>query len=328
MLNWQRHFQTSFFEVWRNAGLPHHEHFLPAYYAMLEQRATKIEWIENSTCIDRSRLYDVYGFGVVTGKLFSKMFGLTAEQAMHSADWCGRFNLGISLFDYISDEQGAAETVASMKVFQQFSKADHFHNSSLTPSQQLLSYLAATVLTDVRKIPDNTSLEEAMQQMFAAENFISATKLSATADLGKINRALYLKSAEPFRVMAEYTARMKTAEDHALINHARIMGAALGHCYWVVDDAKDVWIDLQAGHWNIFLQLAAAEDPGIFEREHGAVAVDCLVRIWEENNTAKIISGQVINQLSAAIDDLELTEEVKQHSLGIVSASLWQWFHA
>ena len=163
-MEWQSHFQTAFFETWRNAGLPHHDNFLSAYYTMLEQRDKKIEWIENSSGIDQ-RLYDVYGFGVAIGKVFGEMFGLTAEQTTLTADWCGRFNLGISLFDYISDEQDGAKNITSLKVFQSFSKANHSDNRTLTSSEELLSYLAITILSDVKKSTCKDSLLKAMQQM-------------------------------------------------------------------------------------------------------------------------------------------------------------------
>lgn len=326
-MEWQSHFQSVFFETWQSAGLPHHDHFLSAYYTMLEQRDKKIEWIENSTGIDHNRLYDVYGFGVTIGKVFGEMFGLTAEEAEQSSDWCGRFNLGISLFDYISDEQGGATSVTSLKVFQPFSSAKHSDSRSLTPPEELLSNLAITILSDVHNSPRKDSLLKAMQQMFEAENFISTTKLSAQAELDKINNALYLKSAEPFRVMAEYTAAIKAATDPSLLNVANAIGKAIGSCYWMIDDAKDVWIDLEAGHWNLFLHAAAEEDANIFAQQ-GTDTKNHLLSIWERSGHAQNISDQIITRLVDTVSRMELSEELKNQTLGIVSASLWQWYHS
>ncbi|MEQ1796808.1 MAG: hypothetical protein ABL872_02580 [Lacibacter sp.] len=326
-MEWQSHFQTAFFETWRSAGLPHHDHFLSAYYTMLEQRDKKIACIENSAGIDHNRLYDVYGFGVTVGKVFGEMFGLTAEETKHSSDWCGRFNLGISLFDYISDEQGGAKSITSLKVFQPFNTTNHSDSHSLTPSEGLLSSLAETILSDVKKSPCKVSLLKAMQQMFEAEDFISTTKLSADADLDKINNALYLKSAEPFRVMAEYTAGVKTATDPLLLSNALAIGKAIGYCYWMIDDAKDVWIDLEAGHWNLFLHSAATEDADIFAQQD-ADTKNRLLNIWEQSGHAQKISGQIVKRLVDAVEKMELPVKVREHSLGIVSASLWQWYHS
>lgn len=328
-MEWQSHFQTVFFETWQSAGLPHHDIFLSEYYTMLEQRDKKIEWIENSAGIDHNRLYDVYGFGVTVGKVFGEMFGLTAEETEQSSDWCGRFNLGISLFDYISDEQDRATGVTSLKIFQPFSSREHSDNRLLTPSEELLSSLAETILSDVKKSPCKDSLLKSMQQMFEAEDFISTTKLSANADLGKINNALYLKSAEPFRVMAEYTAAMKAATDALLLNRASAIGKAIGYCYWMIDDAKDVWIDLEGGHWNLFLHSAATEDTDIFvQHRTDTDTINRLLRIWGQSQHAQNISDQIVKKLMAAVEKVELPEKVKEHTLGIVSASLWQWYHS
>lgn len=328
-MEWQSHFQTAFFEAWQNAGLPHHDNFLSAYYTMLEQRGKKIEWIENSTGFDHNRLYDVYGFGVTVGKVFGEMFGLTDEQITHSSDWCGRFNLGISLFDYISDEQDGTTSVTLLKVFQPFSNTNYSQSHSLTSSEELLSNLAETILSDVKKSPCKDRLLKAMQQMFEAEDFISRTKLSAHTDLNKINKALYLKSAEPFRVMAEYTAGIKTATDSLLISNALTIGKAIGYCYWMIDDAKDVWIDLEAGHWNLFLHAAAEEDADIFiQHRTDADIKNRLLNIWEQSGHAQNISHQIVKRLLTAVEMMELPEKVKEHTLGIVSASLWQWYHS
>lgn len=327
-MNWQSHFQSVFFEAWQSAGLPHHDHFLPAYYTMLEQRDKKNEWIENSTGIDHSRLYDVYGFGATVGKVFAAMFGLTAEETKHSSDWCGRFNLGISLFDYISDEQDGATSVTSLKVFQPFSNSTYADIRSLSSSEELLSNLAITILSDVNNSPCKDGLLKAMQQMFEAEDFISSTKLSANADLDQINNALYLKSAEPFRVMAEYTAGIKAATDSMLLNNADVIGKAIGSCYWIIDDAKDVWIDLEARHWNLFLHAAAEEEADIFTRQTDANSKEQLFSTWKKSGHAQKISGQCIRNMVAAVEKMELPEKVKEHTLGIVSASLWQWYHS
>ncbi len=328
-MNWYSHFQRVFFETWQKASLPHHDNFLSAYYTMLEQRDKKIEWIESSSGIDHSRLYDVYGFGVTVGKVFGEMLGLTTEETNHSADWCGRFNLGISLFDYISDEQDGAKTVTSLKVFQPFIKAGNSNGRPISSAEELLSNLAGSVLDDLKNVSSNKdNLLKAMQQMLEAEDFVSATKLSAHVDLKKINKALYLKSAEPFRVMAEYTAVMKTGTDPLLISHACAVGKAAGHCYWLIDDAKDVWIDLEAGHWNLFLQLAAEKDPEIFAQQTDKKTTERLLSTWEQSRHAEKISRQVVKKLVDAVGRMELSKEVKNHTMGIVSASLWQWYHS
>jgi geranylgeranyl pyrophosphate synthase len=166
-----------------------------------------------------------------------------------------------------------------------------------------------------------------MKQLFEAQDFISKTSLSADVDLHKIKKALYTKSAEPFRLMAEYTARMADADNPLLIKNARSIGKAVGYCYWIIDDAKDVWCDLEAGQWNLFLQLAASKDPPIFSKDRDTFTNSRLINILEHSNYAQKISTQIIKKLVDATLQLALSKKVEHESMGLISASLWQWFH-
>jgi hypothetical protein len=335
-MDWNSHFQKVFFETWQKAGLPHHHDFLPAYYNMLEQHDIKDDPIKNSTVIspgiDHVKLYGVYAFGKIVGKVFADLLGLNATISEHTSDWCGRFNLGISLFDYISDEMDGFDNVVSLKIFQPFIKTVYSDSRSLTAAEELLSNLAGSVLNDLKKasIKKDGSrktglLFKVMKQLFNAQNFVSKQKLSADADLKKIKKALYLKSAGPFRIMAEYTAHMADTNNKVRIKNARAIGKAVGYCYWLIDDAKDVWIDLEAGQWNLLLLLAAAEHPEIFLQSQDAFSNDRLVSIWKQSNHVQKMSNQIIKRLAHAIKQLGISKEVEHHSLGLVSASLWQW---
>jgi hypothetical protein len=337
-MDWQNHFGTIFFDTWQKAGLPHHQEFIAEYIDIREHGDFKNDWMNQSITIsqgiDSNQLRSVYGFGVVVGKVFSEILGLTVAKTSNASDWCGRFNLGISLFDYICDELEGINSVSSLKVFQPFIKADYSDTRRLTPAEELLSHLAGGVLNDLKIAGVKKGgyhkthlLFKVMKQLFEAEDFVSKEGLSADTDLKKINKALYLKSAEPFRIMAEYTARMSEANDPLLIKNVRSIGKAVGYCYWLIDDAKDVWIDLEAGRWNLFLQLAAAEDPRIFAQHRDELTKSRLVSIWEQANHAQRISNQIVKKLVHAVSGMGLSEKVEQHSLGLVSASLWQWYH-
>ena len=337
-MDWHTHFQKVFFDTWQKSGLPHHQHYVNEYIDIREHGDFRSDWIKNSPPISANihgaQLNSVYGFGVTTGKIFAEMFGLDEAIADDTADWCGRFNLGISLFDYICDEMGGISDVSSLEVFQPFLTSVQTVTSSSNLAQELLSKLVVSVLDDLKKIEGKksdqaktNSLFKAMKQMFEAERYISKTGLSDTNKLLEVEKALYLKSAEPFRVMAELTARMAHSNDELLIAKARMTGKALGYCYWLIDDAKDVWIDLKARHWNLFLKLAAEVEPDIFSKSHGLEMEKKLVRIWVESNHAQKISEQIITRLVKAIKRLDLSQKAKLHTLGLVSASLWQWYN-
>lgn len=337
-MDWHSHFQQVFFDTWQKAGLPRHQDFLNEYIDLREHGDFNTDWIQNSPDIspgiNNNQLRSVYGFGVTTGKIFASLLGLDADLSRETSDWCGRFNLGISLFDYICDELEGVSSVTSLAVFQPFVKTNYSVARSLTPAEELLSKLAGSVLQDVNKTAvkkegshKTDQLFKMMKRMFEAENFVSKESLSADADLQKIEKALYRKSAEPFRVMAEFTALAADANDSLLVKNAGRTGKALGYCYWLIDDAKDVWIDLKAERWNVFLTLAAAEDPYIFAKNRETDMESYLVKIWERSGHSERISKQIIKRLVHSVKRLRLPEKVEHHNLGLVWASLWQWYH-
>lgn len=336
-MDWQKHFEIVFFESWEKAGLAHHHEFINEYIEIREHGDYKSDWIKNSPAISAdihgAQLYSVYGFGVCIGKIFAEMLGSTDNISESTADWCGRFNLGISLFDYICDETDNHNQVSSLKVFKPFTSSNHLVNKALSPVEELISRIAGSVLDDLTKTYEKRKgsqktdhLLKVMKQMFDAQNYLSKEQLSTHRDMDKIKKALYLKSAEPFRVMAEYVARMTDPKDTLLLKNARAIGKAVGYCYWIIDDAKDVWIDLEAKQWNIFLNLAAAEDPLIFTKKHDSEVKSSLMSIWQESKHAEKISDKITHRLIRATKDLGLTEEVQKHTSGLIAASLWQWY--
>ena len=337
-MDWHNHFEQIFFTTWHKAGLPDHEDFKIENIETKEFGNFNNDWIIDAPNIPPGlqtyQLQSVYGFGVMLGVMFSRMLGLDTKQTKHASDWCGRFNLGISLFDYICDELEGVNSVTSLQVFQPFTKINYSDKHSLTPAEELLSKLAGGVLNDLKKVAKEREgfyktdpLFKLMKQLFEAQDFVSKTGLSADADLPKIKKALYSKSAEPFRLMAEYTACMADANNPLLLENARCIGKAVGYCYWIIDDAKDVWCDLEAGQWNLFLQLAASEDPLVFAKDRDAFTKSRLMHILEHSNHAQKISTQIIKKLVDAKLQLGLSKKVEHETMGLISASLWQWFH-
>ncbi len=335
-MDWHKHFEKVFFESWQKAGLPHHQEYLNEYIEIREHGDFKSDWIKDSPAISAnihgSQLHSVYGFGVCIGKIFAEMLNSSDNITENTADWCGRFNLGISLFDYICDETDNLNNVSSLKAFQLFMPTNEPISKVLSPAEEILSRIAGSVLDDLAKTVENKNgsqetdiLFKVMKQMFEAQNFLSKQQLSAHTDLDKIKKAMYLKSAEPFRMMAEYTAYMTDPNDALFLKNSRAIGKVIGYFYWIIDDAKDVWIDLEARQWNLFLYLAAKKDPLIFETNRNADVKSSLMGIWQEAKHAEKISNQIIERLLQATKELGLSKEVQKHTLGLVAASLWQW---
>lgn len=335
-MDWHSRFQHNFFDLWQKAGLPQGQDFLKEYIDIREHGYINKTWIyklpDKLPGIDGSQLRSVYGFGATTGKIFAGLFELDGEQEKKVADWCGRFNLGISLFDYICDEMDGVKNITSLAVFQSFSKSKNADTGILSPVGELLSQLAVGVLHDLNEAalkkggsPKADQLFKTMKRMFEAENFVSNKNIAAVSDFKKIQKCLYLKSAEPFRMMAEFSNLLGYTDDSLHLKKNLAVGKALGYCYWLIDDAKDVWDDLKAGQWNLFLTMAAAVNPSLFVKGKDENIENRLIEIWEQSNHAEKISRQIINRLLYAVTKLKLPEDIKHHNLGLVWASLWQW---
>lgn len=335
---WHGQFQSAFFEAWAKAGLPHHDEYLSEYNDALSQihfKTTQSSHLQHEfPALDPKLLDSVYGFGVIIGNICANFLGLSSPATDKASDWCGRFNLGISLFDYICDESGGPGAVAVLPVFHPFIKEERPSAARPpNPVEELLSNLASSVLGDLGKVCKSelgavrrTGLWKAMQGMFRAEMMVSELRPIAFADHHRIRKALSLKSVEPFRVMAEWTAlSADLKENQILIKNARAIGRGLGNCYWLIDDAKDVWTDLNAGRWNLFLLLAAAQEPRLFERKPDALTDMHLMRIWKRSNLAQRVSEQVVSRLTRAVTNLHLPSKTQRDILGLVSVSLWQW---
>ncbi len=328
-MNWDDHFESVFFNTWQKAGLPNHQDFLAEYIDTRERvdfKDVKIEHAKDGlTTPTSNQLRSVYGFGALIGKVFGELFSLSTEEMAIARDWCGRFNLGISVFDYLCDETDLGiDRVTSLQVFKPFINSDGFENYSLSPMEEYLSSLTKGVLQDIDKetIQKPETIFNLLKQLFEVQIFLSKTELLNVTSLTEIRSALELKSSGPFEVMARYAAQ-SNGRNKELLMHG--IGMSIGNCYWIIDDAKDVWNDLKANQWNLFLYKAALKDPLIFTNGQDKSLNERLITIWTQSNLAEKISNNIIEKLVFSIQKLKPTKKVEQHTLGLISASLWQW---
>ncbi len=333
-MDWEEHFGDLFFKAWHKAGLPDPIDYSEEYIRTREGAGFVNRYIEEpfkaTPALEKNLMNSIYGFGALHGTMFSSLFNLNDTATHKASDWCGRFNLGISLFDYLSDETlGGIHSVISLEVFQPFMQDGKSTARELTSSEEFLNNLTTSVLHDLvsleKQNKTSNNLMLLMRQLFEAQVFLSQQTLANTKDLAHIKHALFLKSAEPFRVMAEYALGTARNKNPKVLDKARALGTAVGSCYWVIDDAKDVWIDLEAGEWNIFLQRAAQQNAAIFNKLPNDALDDSLKEIWKQNNTVEDIITTVINDLLRATKKLEVSESVVKHELGLLGASLWHW---
>lgn len=319
-MDWHQHFQQIFFEQWLESGFPQPQLYTAAYIDAREHNLKNILFLETPMAKESGlsfhQLKSVYGFGKVTGEIIGELAGLSNETTESVADWCGRFNLGISLFDYVCDEHNGQDRVRTLPVFQQILTSTPAVPPDENAAEQLLSFLAASVLKDAASL-HNTEIQTAMKQMLRAELLHASGNISEPIDLQIIRQALYLKSAEPFRVMTLY-AGLKGSIEESLQESLQQFGTALGKCYWLIDDARDLYDDVAAKKWNWFLtvddSIAAITDK------------DAIIQHLIKLNIAVQLSRTIINELKESMNAIKVGTEQKKQIAGFIGASLWQWF--
>lgn len=333
-MDWQEHFGDQFFKAWHKAGLPDPIIYAEEYVRTREGAVFVNRYIEEpfkpDAALEKNLLNSIYGFGSLHGNMFSRLLNLNKTVTIKASDWCGQFNLGISLFDYLSDETlGGIHSVISLDAFQPFMQEGKSAMRELTGAEEFLNNLTSSVLHNLVTLEKHNEtpngIMQLMRQLFEAQVFLSRQTLANTKDLAHIKQALFLKSAEPFRVMAEYALCVARNKNPKILDQARALGTAVGSCYWLIDDAKDVWIDLEAREWNIFLQLAAQQNTDIFKQPHNDSLGDGLNEIWKQDKSVELMINKAIYDLLRATEVLEVSESVIKHELGLLGASLWHW---
>lgn len=337
-MDWYGLFRADFFAAWAAAGLPPPDGYAEKYAAALKRirfpRPKAVIPQQADPALDPALLDSVYGFGVYVGQMFGRLLNLPEQTVRERATWCGRFNLGISLFDYVCDERGRPNEIRALPAFHSFGFAgpETAPRRPADAAEELLNRLAASVLRQLEREDGHPAsragggLRGALKEMFRAELKVAASPVNAATDLTRMRRALRLKSVEPFRVMAEWMALGGVRRvGPARLTRAGALGRALGHCYWLMDDAKDVWADLDAGRWNLFLVWAASREPDLFARGRDAIIDVRLTRMWARGGVIKRTTRPAVRRVVEAVAGLGLAPPVMRDLLGLFAASLARW---
>ncbi len=328
---WHQHFGEVFFRLWNKMGFPDPHDYSKAYVQMREHRDLDTKWLREFVPrngeIDLVNLRSVFGFGAVIGSVFADLLAVKEIHLDKIATWCGHFNLGISLYDYICDELGNFSSVISLESLQSFEMdALDIHRPS-NSLEELLSKIVQFVLEDDQISEDSgsenrTLLFHFMQSLYVAENFVNRNNIYSMMDVKKIESALRTKSAGPFALIAQYCASTTSPGDREMLTVAKDMGMAMGHCYWLIDDARDLWDDLKLGHGNLFLLTVNKEDAELLKWDDGASDQQCLVDFLIGNKLAESFSGQFLEGLKKSLG-MKMKNDT---ALGLVGASLWHWY--
>jgi hypothetical protein len=325
MMHWYGTFRAAFFGAWADAGLPDPELHIDAYRSQITACGGHHDAPPAGTGpLHPDIVARVHGFGEVIGGALGQLLGVAPPHSLRRAAWCGRFNLGISLFDHVCDEGLRGDVLATVPPFDRFEgSGPRLDQPALRPEESFLVALASEAIEEFsEEVGDQLDAAEMFATMYHAERHASDWPLGPAVDLGAIKRMIRTKSAEPFALMATWMVAQEVEADFDL---ALRIGRAIGDCFWIVDDAKDLWTDLDSGTWNLFLLHAAAAEPTLFEQPRSTLRDVHLSRILAESDAAHRVSATVVAELSDTLSAMATPTQQREEALGVVAASVALW---
>jgi hypothetical protein len=338
-LDWYSTFRSAFFGEWTRQGLPESSLDRPTgagwpaapcpWLAEVPPGAATHEGIARG--LDPATANAVYGFGLFIGAAFGRLHGAAPPTIDSRTAFCAEFNLGISLFDLVCDEGNAADRAAlrALPAFQVFTGA----RSTATPASPVLAVLDRVAASALAKLaqdigpagPRRAGLWRTLFAMFDAQIRRTGTTTAQLDDAEALRRILRLSSAEPFRVMSEWMARGPRASPLDL-RRAAHLGRCVGDCYWLIDDARDVWDDLYAGRWNRFLLDARAVEPSLSLERPTPFVEARLTHLWEDTRTAERVSRWAVGRLAQALRGLPVSAERAREPIAHIHSSMHHWY--
>lgn len=340
-MDWRSHFTATWFDEWRNAQLEAPETYERRYDALRRTIAIPddlLPSIGTSVAVAAPTVRDVYTFGHLIGQLAGRMLRVPDEELPIRAEWCGRFNLGISLFDYVSDEEGQSAVLASMPMFGSMSPdapVDAYEPAvPRSDAAQALEHVAAGVLRRLEDVAGAFGSEgpidplwRAFADMMRAELLMAGARSETSSDIRALQLAARAKSAGPFACMAEWMALGQPVDEARRIR-ARALGTAIGECFWMVDDAVDLWDDLDRDRWNLFLLTVATCDPTVAVHPVDMDAEIRLSRILLARGWLRGLVRPVIARMRNALDGMPAPPATRQEATGLLAVAMQRWLCA
>ena len=338
MSHWHGDFKAAFFRAWVAEGLPDPERLSDEDREYWRSEPIPGDWRtylrgSGNRALHPDVISTVFGFGCFIGRVCGDLFGLDERRVAARADWCGRFNLGISLFDYVCDElpEETRHAMLALPVFAPFTSDDGGRDGGdVGDVGRLLDLIATGVLRDLaRETGAPTAhrrrygLWQAFRNMYAAQLIAASQPIGPGADLQAVVRQLKLKSSEPFRVMAEWMARDPTST--VSTRKAAHVGRCIGDCFWLVDDAQDIWTDLDSSRWNYFLARSMELDPALRFDVPGPVLEARLAGLWNANDVSAQASRKAVKGLAKALAKLGSSPARQDRAAGRLGAAIARW---
>jgi hypothetical protein len=330
--DWRRSFRAELFSAWRDAGLPDpgsHERDYDELRAEATPPAVPRE--QATGPLDPRTLHSVHGFGYVIGIVLADLLEVRSRQRAASVDWCARFNLGISLVDWLCDEAKLPlKDIAALPAFAQLNGRPPGGAALAHPAARFLDDLSASLLAELTRDAGPPRRGEPASALWPSLRRLMRAELAA-AQPGFFDPAqpvaklplLRLKSVEPFRIMAERTVLTDAAE--ARVRIARHVGRAIGECVWLADDADDLWRDLDARSGNRFVAEAAAADARVLSADQATVVDLAVLRVLRRERIAERLCTRAVRRLASALRSAPCNEPERKRAAGLVGVALARW---
>ena len=335
MTDWRRSFRSALFGAWRVAGLPSPEAFERAYEELRDEAGPPAVPREAARGpLDPVTIRSVHGFGHAIGTVCADLLGVDGPARQASVSWCGRFNLGISLIDWLCDEAAVPPSaIACLPAFTPLTATRRREPPPTHDAAVFLDGLAHELLVELadevgppRRREPRSALWPTLRRMLRAELALAGPGFFGPEAPPAALALLRLKSVEPFRIMAERTvAGSGASPGDARVKAARRIGRAIGECVWLVDDADDLWRDLDAHHGNRFITAAVAADDRVVASDDTTLVDIAVVRVLRRERTAERLCSRAVNRLGAAVRTAPCEPRTQERAAGLVGAALARW---
>lgn len=330
-MDWNSQFRAAFFHYWVADGLPAPHEFESHYSAALRA----IQYLPPPALpgpelppLNKEIVHAVYAFGVQYAAACGVLLDIPRSKAASRARWCGRFNLGISLFDHACDERHRLRVVSNLPALRRLGR--QLDNASadvvLDVSEQFLDALIDGLLDETtRRLEpvDAMALVGSLRRMLGAQIEVSSRGVGEFRSASQALAVLRLKSQEPFAVMASWIACASAGRTSPSERRfGRRLGRVLGRCYWLFDDAKDLWEDLSGGRTNYFLLRAAAHRPELMSRARDGIIDVAILRTLESAQIAHQAAQYAVRRVVTTVAASPAAPSARRRAMGMLGASL------
>jgi hypothetical protein len=268
------------------------------------------------------------GFGWQQADALAALAGTPLSVRPEVAHLGALFNLGIVLFDVISDRYPERARLLLGRVTPEFLEAHLGGRSAAATASgdaavDLLVALIGEFFARSRALGGGGSEQHVfsglIRAMYGAQRYATATRRDQVGATPRMWRELRRKSALPMATMAHLALLAEADADATRRLAVRTSGRLAGNALWIIDDLADLHEDWHAGCWSRTLWLLARVTGELPPDADGA-----LRRVIDSG----IVAAEA-RRLAATLCRLrELADEYGQAFLRSVQATVHAWLEA